>query len=93
MFILDDIILRSVGISIPSFDMIWTIEQIYKFAYKELYNSEKIKGQIKENRLLFEFGEITREDYEKNNSGLMNKLQLAQKADEMDLVHRTDLLG
>ena len=93
MFLLDDIALRAIGISIPSLDMFWTFEQIYKFAYKELYNPEKIKSQIKENRLLYEFGETTREEYEQTNSELMHKLRLALKASEMDLVQRTDLLG
>ena len=93
MFLIDDIILRSLGISIPSIDMFWTIEQIYKFAYKETYNPEKIKSQIKENRLLYEFGEMSREEYEQINIDLMYKLRLALKAAEMDLGQKTDLLG
>ena len=93
MFLIDDIVLRSLGISIPSIDMFWTIEQIYKFAYKETYNPEKIKSQIKENRLLYEFGETSREEYEQTNSELMYKLRLALKASEMDLGQKTDLLG
>ncbi len=93
MFLIDDIALRSLGVSIPSLDMFWTIEQIHKFAYKELYNPEKIKSQIKENRLLYEFGETTREEYERVNSELMYKLRLALKASEMDLGQKTDLLG
>jgi hypothetical protein len=93
VFLIDDIVLRSLGISIPSIDMFWTIEQIYKFAYKETYNPEKIKSQIKENRLLYEFGETTRKEYERINSELMYKLRLALKASEMDLGQKTDLLG
>jgi len=93
VFLIDDIILRSLGISIPSIDMFWTIEQIYKFAYKETYNPEKIKSQIKENRLLYEFGEMSREEYEQINIDLMYKLRLALKAAEMDLGQKTDLLG
>ncbi len=93
MFLIDDIVLRSLGISIPSIDMFWTIEQIYKFAYKETYNPEKIKSQIKENRLLYEFGETTRKEYDRINSELMYKLRLALKASEMDLGQKTDLLG
>lgn len=93
MFLIDDIALRSLGISIPSLDLLWTFEQIYNQAYKEMYNPEKIKSQIKENRLLYEFGEIPTEEYEKNNAELMHKLQLALKASEMNLVRRMDLLG
>ena len=69
------------------------MEQIQKFARKELYNPEKIKNQLKENRLLYEFGELTREDYEKKNSELMRKLKLAQKAEDMNLSMRIDILG
>lgn len=93
MILIDDIALRALGISIPSLDLFWTFEQIYKFAYKEMYNPEKIKNQIKENRLLYEFGETTRDEYERTNSELMHKLRLALKASEMNLVQRMDLLG
>lgn len=93
MFLIDDLALRALGITLPSLDLFWTIEQIYKFAYKEMYNPDKIKSQIKENRLLYEFGEVSRDDYERTNSELMHKLKLAELALEMDLGQRTDLLG
>ena len=32
MFFIDDLLLRSLGISLPGLDMIWTLEQIQKFA-------------------------------------------------------------
>jgi hypothetical protein len=80
MFLIDDIILRSLGISMPpGLDMIGTIEQIQKQAYKEIYNPEKIKSQIKENRLLYEFGELTREEYERTNAELMHYLKVAEE--------------
>jgi hypothetical protein len=93
VFLIDDLALRALGITLPSLDLFWTIEQIYKFAYKEMYNPDKIKSQIKENRLLYEFGEVSRDDYERTNSELMHKLKLAELALEMDLGQRTDLLG
>lgn len=93
MFILDDILLRSLGVSLQGLDMIWTLEQVSKFAYKEMYNPEKIKNQIKETRLLYEFGEMTRAEYEHANSGLMHKLRLAEKAAKMNLGMRTNILG
>ncbi|MGD0954071.1 MAG: hypothetical protein ABR985_17055 [Methanotrichaceae archaeon] len=80
MFLIDDIILRSLGISMPpGLDMIGTIEQIQKQAYKEIYNPEKIKSQFKENRLLYEFGELTREEYERTNAELMHYLKVAEE--------------
>jgi len=93
MFLLDDLVLRSLGISVPGLDLIWTLEQVRNFANREMYNPEKIKNQIKENRLLFEFSEISKEEYERNNLALMRKLKLAEKIIEMDLGTRNDILG
>jgi hypothetical protein len=93
VFLIDDLVLRSVGITIPGLDLIWTFEQIRKFAYREMYNPTKIKNAIKENRLLYEFGEISREEYEQSNAELMRKLRLAERALEMDLGSRVDILG
>ena len=93
MFIIDDIVLRSIGISLPGLDMIWTLEQIHKYALKGYYNPEKIRDQIKETRLLYGFGELDRQEYEQINSQLLHKLDVAQKVLEMDLGNRVDILG
>lgn len=93
MFIIDDIVLRGVGISIPGLDLLWTVEQIRNFAYKEFYNPEKIKSKIKENRLLYEFGDIKRDEYEKMNTELLYKLKMAERGVEMNNVGRMDILG
>lgn len=93
MFIIDDIVLRSIGISVPGLDMIWTLEQIQMYALKGYYNPERIRDQIKETRLLYEFGEIDRQEYEQMNSKLLHKLDVAQKVLEMDLGSRVDILG
>ena len=93
MFIIDDLVLRSIGISVPGLDMIWTLEQIQKYTLKGYYNPEKIRDQIKETRLLYEFGEIDRQEYEQMNSRLLHKLDVAQKVLEMDLGSRIDILG
>jgi len=93
MFFIDDMVLRTLGINLPGLDMIWIIEQIQKFALRGLYNPEKIKNQIKETRLLYEFGELNREQYEKKNADLMNKLDMAEKIEEMNLNSKVDILG
>jgi hypothetical protein len=93
MFLIDDLLLRSLGISLPGLDLISILEQVQKFAYKEMYNPEKIKNQIKETRLLYEFGEMSRAEYEHAISKLMHKLRLAEKAASMNLSTRTDILG
>ncbi|MDD1745614.1 MAG: gas vesicle protein GvpG [Candidatus Methanoperedens sp.] len=93
MFIIDDILLRQMGITIPGWDLIWTLEQIKDFAYRELYNPEKIKNSIKENRLLFELEEITMDEYERTNAKLLQELKLAERGAEMNLSVRTDIMG
>jgi hypothetical protein len=93
MFIIDDILLRQLGITIPGLNLIWTLEQIRDFAFKELYNPDKIKNKIKETRLLFEFGEMTIDEYERTNAKLLQELKLAEQAQEMNLSIRTDILG
>lgn len=93
MFIIDDLLLRQMGITIPGLNLIWTLEQIRDFAYREMYNPEKIKNRIKENRLLFELGELNGDEYEKTNTELLQELKLAERGAEMNLSVRTDILG
>jgi len=93
MFLLDDMLLRAAGISIPGLDLIDTFERINDLALKELYDLDKINGQIKENRLLFEMGERTKEEYEKTNRELLGKRETAEKIREMDINKRFDILG
>ena len=92
-FIIDDIFLRMLGISIPPFDMIWLLEQIRDIAVREAYDPEKIGNAIKENQMLYELGEITKEEYERKQAELTEMLKLAQRAREMDLERRVDILG
>lgn len=93
MFIVDDVILRSLGVSIPPFDLIWIFEQIRGFAYKEMYDPERIKDRIKENRMLYEFGEISKKEYKRIHADLSHKLKIALKVREMRPEVRIDILG
>ena len=70
---------RSLGNQCPGLDMIGTIEQIQMQANKVIYNPEKIKSKIKEVRLLYEFGELEREEYERTNAELMHNLKVAEE--------------
>jgi hypothetical protein len=69
------------------------MEELRAFALKELYNPEKIRARIKENRLLYEIGEVSLEDYERTNKALQHKLQLAHRSEDMNLRVRSDILG
>ncbi|MBU2497206.1 MAG: hypothetical protein KJ767_04060 [Nanoarchaeota archaeon] len=62
------------------------------YALKELYPIEKIQNQIKENRLLYEFGEISKEDYKNKEAELIEKLRIAQKVREMRVDSKIDIL-
>jgi len=94
-FLIDDIFLRMLGISIPPFDMIWLMETILDYVedIREKESHEKITNKIKENRLLYELGEITREEYEKRNEELNNKLQMNNRINRTNLNQRLNLLG
>lgn len=92
-FFVDDVFLRTLGVSIPPFDMLWLMEQIRDHALQEQYNPEKIADQMKENRLLYEFGEINKEEYEKINEELNHQLKIANRVNNMDINKRVDILG
>ena len=79
MFLIDDLVLRAVGISLKPFDMIWMLELLRNYALQEKYNLQKIGSQIKENRLLFEIGEITKEEYEQENELLLEERKKAEE--------------
>ena len=79
MFLIDDLVLRAVGISLKPFDLIWMLELLRNYALQEKYNLQKIGSQIKENRLLFEIGEITKEEYEQENELLLEERKKAEE--------------
>jgi len=83
------------GISIPPFDMIWLMEAILDYVedIREKESHEKITNKIKENRLLYELGEITKEEYEKRNGELNNKLQMNNRINRTNLNQRLNILG
>jgi len=92
-FLVDDIFLRMLGISIPPFDLLWLFEQINDLAVREAYDPEKIGNAMKENQLLYELGEITKEEYERKHAELTETLKFARRAREMNLERRIDILG
>jgi len=83
------------GISIPPFDMLWLMETIRDYVedIREKETQQKINNKIKENRLLYELGEITKEEYERRNSELNHQLKMNKRIDRMDLNQRINILG
>lgn len=91
-FLIDDIILRSIGIELPPpFDLLSTFETIRNFALKEMYDPEKINEQLKEVRMLYELREISEEEYEKRKVELLQKLKIAERVRELDLKRRMEV--
>ncbi len=82
MFLIDDLLLRSLGISLKPFDLIWIMELMRDYALKEKYNLKQINNQIKENQLLYELGEINEEEYKEKHQLLLEKLEKAKEINE-----------
>jgi uncharacterized membrane protein len=95
VFFVDDIFLRMLGFSIPPFDMIWLIETIrdYVEEIRQRETQQKTNNKIKENRLLYELGEITKEEYERRNGELNHQRQMSNRINRMNLNQRINILG
>jgi hypothetical protein len=94
-FFIDDIFLRMVGFSLPPFDMIWLMETITDHVNDVLVkeNQRKINNQIRENRLLYELGEITKKEYDVRNTELNHQRLINKRIDRMRLNQKTNLLS
>ena len=78
MIIIDDL-LKSLKVLVRPFDVIWVMQLLRDYALKEKYNIKQINNQIKENRLLFEIGEITEKDYKEKHKLLLEELETAKE--------------
>jgi hypothetical protein len=81
---------------VPPFDMLWLIETIADYAENATKEEgqQKIKAKIKENRLLYELGEITKEEYERRSRGLNQQLKIISKLKNNTMRNeRINLLG
>jgi hypothetical protein len=92
---IDDIFLRMLGFSIPPFDMIWLMETISDYAdeRKAKENQQKINNKIRENRLLYELGEITKEEYDLRNRELNHQRLMNKRINRTRLSQRISLLS
>ena len=94
-FFIDDFFLRMFGLSVPPFDMIWLMETITDYVddsrVKEI--QKRIINEIKETRLLFELGEITKEEYAKRNSRLNHQRLMNKRVSRIHLDQRINILS
>jgi len=83
------------GFSIPPFDMIWLMETIRDYVenMRQEENQQKINNKIKENRLLYELGEITKEEYERRNGELNHQLKMNNRINRANFNQRINILG
>jgi len=94
MLLIDDLLLRALGISLGPLDLFYLLDIIGNYA-RDLYNEENmknIKKGIKENRLLYELGEISLNEYVIINKDLNNKLKEFEKITKLNLTGRINLL-
>lgn len=73
MFLLDDLLVKP---------FVSFLEILHDMAIEEMYDVDQIRDQLKENRLLFELGERSQEEYERVKAELEEELELAQRARE-----------
>jgi hypothetical protein len=73
MFVLDDLLVRP---------LVSIADVIHAVAIDELYDIETIRNDIKENRLLYELGERSQDEYERRKDELETQLDLAEQAHE-----------
>ena len=64
------------------FGIMWLVKLMRDYALKEKYDIKRINNQIKENRLLFEIGEITEKEYKEKHEILLEELETAKEVME-----------
>ena len=73
MFVVDDLLVRP---------FVSLLNVVHTVAIEEFYDTEAIRDDIKENRLLFEIDERSREAYEERRAELERQLDVAEQARE-----------
>ena len=84
-----------VGFSLPPFDMIWLMETItdYVDEARVKETQQKINNKLRENRLLYELGEITKEEYDRRNSELNHQRLMNKQINRVRLSQRINILS
>ncbi|WP_254535118.1 gas vesicle protein GvpG [Halomarina litorea] len=73
MFIVDDLLLKP---------LVTVLNVIHSMAIEEMYDTGAIRDEMKENRLLYELGEYSEEEYERRRAELEAQLDVAERARE-----------
>lgn len=83
MFVIDDLFAEMLGLDTRPFNMLWIMKMVSNRAYSKKYNLEKIQDQIKENQMLYEFGEIEKKEFESRKERLFERLSAAKQVRKM----------
>ncbi|WP_232702620.1 gas vesicle protein GvpG [Halobacterium wangiae] len=73
MIIVDDLFVRP---------FVSILDSIHALALEEMYDVGEIQNQLKENRLFYELGERSEEEYERRKAELEEELRIAESAHE-----------
>lgn len=73
MLLVDDLLIR------PFFSLLQTLRVT---ALQELYDISEIRDNLKENQLLYELGEQSRQEYERQRQALERELEIAEQIHE-----------
>ncbi len=84
VFIIDDLI-DGTGILFTGQQWSQLFKRIHDTAKQEMYNLDEINKKITTNRMLYEYGDISKEEYEKINAKLMEERKIALKVRGMDV--------
>lgn len=73
MFLLDDLLVRP---------FVGLLEILHDMAIQERYDLEALRDERKENRLLYEVGDLPREEYERRRDDIEARMEEAREAHE-----------
>jgi ABC-type uncharacterized transport system ATPase subunit len=73
MFLVDDLLMR------PFLSL---LDILHTMALDEMYDTDAIQDNIKENRLLYEIGERSEEEYQQRKQELELQLQMSEQIQE-----------
>jgi hypothetical protein len=63
----------------PVKGLVWVAEKVAEQAENELYNADRVRGQLMELELRLDLGEITEEEYLEAEEFLLERLRIIQE--------------
>lgn len=63
----------------PVKGLVWIAEKVAEQAEDEMYNADKVRGQLMELELRLDLGEITEEEYLEAEEFLLERLRIIQE--------------